>query len=112
VLAVKGIAVFGRREKDTYAALILLLLEGGCPWLWTKRICLGGGRCPLINVVMAPSSKLHGPRRGCLGTASRLARLLSKTGVGGVADRFGGGQRSGITIELRESEVLGEGMAE
>lgn len=29
------------RGGDTYAALILRLLEGGWPWLWTKRICRG-----------------------------------------------------------------------
>lgn len=29
--------------ENTHAALILRRLEGGCPWLCTKRIGRGGG---------------------------------------------------------------------
>jgi hypothetical protein len=58
-----------RREWETYAALILRRLDGGWPWLFTKRICLGGGRAPWIGVVMsaAPHSKTMVSRCAALG---------------------------------------------
>lgn len=40
-------------RETTYAALTRRLLEGGWPWLLTKRICLGGGRAPLDRVAIA-----------------------------------------------------------
>ncbi len=40
-------------EEATYAAVILRLLEGGWPWLLTKRICLGGGMVAVMRVVIA-----------------------------------------------------------
>lgn len=45
-----------RRGQWTYAALILRRLDGGWPWLWTKRIGRGGGPESgrlLSSVVMA-----------------------------------------------------------
>lgn len=44
-----------RRDKRTYAALILRRLDGGSPWLCTKRIGRGGGTESdvLIKVAMA-----------------------------------------------------------
>jgi hypothetical protein len=61
-----------QETKGTYAALILRLLDGGWPWLLTKRICLGGGgggRAPLIGLVMsgAPHSKTMVSRAAALG---------------------------------------------
>ena len=58
-----------QEAEGTYAALILRLLDGGWPWLLTKRICLGGGRAPLIGVVMsgAPHSKTMVSRAAALG---------------------------------------------
>ena len=46
----------GEWKGKTHAALILRLLDGGCPWLLTKRICLGGGRAPWIGVVIVEPS--------------------------------------------------------
>jgi hypothetical protein len=46
----------GKSGRQTYAALILRRLDGGWPWLWTKRIGRGGGPESgrlLSSVVMA-----------------------------------------------------------
>lgn len=36
----------------THAALTRRLFEGGWPWLFTKRMCLGGGRAPPARVAI------------------------------------------------------------
>lgn len=53
-----------REEGETHAALILRRLEGGCPWLLTKRICLGGGRAVMSG---GPHSRFMVSQTAALG---------------------------------------------
>lgn len=84
-----------RRGLDmTHAALILRLFEGGWPWLWTKRICLGAGVAPLTMEVMAREVTEPQQRRSMMLRCGRRSRA---TGGGGTCVAWPSFQQPGAT---------------
>lgn len=116
--------------EDAYAALILRLLEGGWPWLWTKRICRGaeapsdllkaafmaqtwpwGGPCSRDGVVALRSAKLVVDLRKENDIRSRRGGALSRDGRAVLRGRLSREGGRGLRVRCRSGiGVEGEGV--